>query len=327
VADGPGWFTDPSGKINTFRWWDGQAWTRWLSADPATPDPGLVPAGPSTSSGHMRVAPDEATAFPPPDPGLVPAGPSTSSGHMRVAPDEATAHPPPDPADRVVGLPAAAAIIVSGILLAIIAVGAIISLTQDRPLSGPAVPPPPRSEAALAVRYDDASRAATVEELKVVLPSAPFACGSPQELAGLFDSAVSCGVTVHADYGKDKSDWGASAGIGLLEAERDSELALRELLASAASDVLKRNYEVDDITIKKAKNRPSAVAPAGRARVVTAELHVSYPGLPTEYDAMRVTVVRLAAGRHVVWWGLVPEDSPEAVRSAVAASAASLTAR
>lgn len=91
--------------------------------------------------------------------------------------------------------------------------------------------------------------------------------------------------------------------------------------------MLERNYEVDDITVRKAKNRPSDVAPEGRARVVTAGLQVSYPGLPTDYDAMRLTIVRLAGGRHVVWWGLVPDDSPEAVRSAVAASAESLTAR
>ncbi len=98
-------------------------------------------------------------------------------------------------------------------------------------------------------------------------------------------------------------------------------------MAAAASDVLKRNYEVDDITIEKAKNRPSKVAPDGRARYVTAELHVSYPGLPTDYDDMRVTIVRLAGGRHVVWWGLLPDDSPEPVRSAVAASARSLSER
>jgi hypothetical protein len=42
---------------------------------------------------------------------------------------------------------------------------------------------------------------------------------------------------------------------------------------------------------------------------------------------MRVTIVRLAGGRHVVWWGLVPDDSPEPVRSAVAASARSLSER
>jgi hypothetical protein len=30
-----GWFADPGGKVNTFRWWDGEAWTRWLSADPS----------------------------------------------------------------------------------------------------------------------------------------------------------------------------------------------------------------------------------------------------------------------------------------------------
>jgi hypothetical protein len=207
----------------------------------------------------------------------------------------------PDPADRVVGLPAASAIIVGGLLVAIIAVGAIISLTRDRPLTGPAVAPPPRSETPLAVSYEAATRTTTVEELQVVLPAAPFTCGSPQEVAGLFDSGVTCGVTVHADYDEDGSDWGASAGIGLLEAERDSEPDLRELLASAASDVLERNYEVDDIPVRKAKNRPSDVAPEGRARVVTAGLQVSYPGLPTDYDAMRLTIVRLAGGRHVVW--------------------------
>jgi hypothetical protein len=332
VADGPGWFADPSGKIDTFRWWDGRAWTRWLSADPAAADPGPVPTGPSTGSGRMlQAAPATATAtldVPPPDDAAAHPAPdrATDGRRMLVEPAEAPV-PPPDPADHVVGLPAAAAIIVGGVLLAIIAVGAIISLTRDRPLTGPALAPPPPTEAPLAVSYDEATRAVAVEELEAVLPSAPFTCGSPQEMTGLFDSAVNCGVLVHKDYDEDKHDWGASAGIGLLEAERDSQRDLRELLASAASDVLERNYEVDDITVEKAKNRLSDVAPDGRARYVTAELHVSYKGLPTEYDAMRVTLVRLAGGRHVVWWGLVPNDSPEAVRSAVAASAESLSAR
>jgi hypothetical protein len=313
VADGAGWFADPSGKINTFRWWDGQAWTRWLSADPTAADPGPVAdPGVPTSPAPDFPPPDEATAYAPPD--AVKAGPAALA--------------PPDPGDRMVGLPAAAAVLVGGVLLAIIAVGAIISLTADRPLTGPAVAPPPPTETPLAVTYNAGTRTGSVEELKVALPAAPFSCASsPTEIPGLFASAVSCDVAVHPDYDKEKNDWGASVGLGLLEPERDTERDLRQLLASTASAVLARNYEVDDLTVKRAKNRTSDVASAGRARVVTAELHVSNPGLPTKYDAMRVVIVRLESGRHVAWWGLVPDDSPEEVRMAVAASAESITAR
>jgi Protein of unknown function (DUF2510) len=148
VADGSGWFADPSGKINTFRWWDGQRWTRWLSADAAAPDPGPVPR----RAAHRQTA---VTAEPPP------------SAEARLA-EPTDAQPPPqsfaspDPADRVVGLPAAAAIIVGGILLAIIAVGAIISLTADRrppaDRTGRRSAATRRRAAAADLRRDDAHR-------------------------------------------------------------------------------------------------------------------------------------------------------------------------
>ena len=299
MAVGAGWFADPSGKINTFRWWDGRTWTRWLSADPAAPDPGPVPAGPPTNSGGMLAESVEAP------------------------------YPPPDPADRVVGLRAAAAILIGGVLLAIIAVGAIISLTADRPLTGPAVAPPPPTVGPLAVAYDPVTRFASLQELKVVLPAAPFTCPTrPEKSEGLFASALQCGATVHEDYNAAKNDWGASSGVGLLEKGRETETDLRKLLASTASTLLARNYEVEDITIKKATNREFAdVAPAGQARIVTAEIHVSYKGLPTKFDALQVTIFRLESGRHVVWWGFRPNDSPDALTLALRESYATLNAR
>lgn len=302
VSDGAGWFADPSGKINTFRWWDGAAWTRWLSADPAAPDPGAV------------------LVAEPPAPAPLPADSAPS--------DDTTAYAPPDPADRVVRLPAAAAVIVGGVLLAIIAVGAIISLTADRPLTGPAVAPPPPTEAPPAVLFDPASRAVTADELKVVLPVSPFTCDPrPRDVPSLFTSALSCSALVHADY-DDKNDWTATTGVGVLDEDVRSAKDLREMAARTGSGLLRRNYTVEDVTIKKVKNAPFPdVAPDGRARRVTAELHVSYPDLPSDYDRMTVAVFELESGEHVAWWALEPDDSPRAVTEALEASAATVTAR
>jgi hypothetical protein len=313
VADGAGWFADPSGKLNTFRWWDGQAWTRWLSADPAAPDPGPVPSRATASSGPLHTEPAEprrATVDVPP-------------------PEQGTAYAPPDPADRVVRLPAAAAIIVGGVLLAIIAVGAIISVTADRPLTGPAVPPPPPTEAPLTLTYDSVSRAVSAEELKVVLPASPFTCDAGLRIVpDLFTSALSCTAAVHTDYDEKKSDWAANSGVGVLDEQVRSVKDLREMAAQTASGLITRNYTVEDVTIKKVKNVPFPdVAPEGKARVVRAELHVSYPDLPSAYDRMSVAVFELESGEHVAWWALEPNDSPKAVAAALEASAATVTAR
>lgn len=299
MAEAAGWYADPAGAADTFRWWDGGAWTRWLSAD-------ATAAGPSTGSGRMLAEPVEA----------------------RVNEAGSTAYGPPDPGEPLVRLPAVAAILVGAVLLALVAVGAVITLTADRPLTGPAVAPPPRTQPPLAVSYDTATRAATIEELRVVLPAEPFTCDdSPRQLPSVFDSAVTCVATVHDDY-DDERDWSASTGIGLLPEQPATGAELRDRLATAAGAVLRNYYDLDDVTLKTVLNRPFPdVAPPGRARVVTGELHVAYQGLPTEFDTMRIAIVHLASGRYAVWWGLLPEDSPAPVRRALDAAAGSLTAR
>jgi hypothetical protein len=55
----PGWYPDPAGTPNTFRYWDGQSWSETTTTDPGAPPPGAAPPPP-----------------PPPPPGG-PGGPTT----------------------------------------------------------------------------------------------------------------------------------------------------------------------------------------------------------------------------------------------------------
>ena len=188
-----GWFADPGGKVNTFRWWDGNAWTRRLSADPTVPDPGPPP----------DIQPDP-PSFPPPRPAAEPVAPADQALDL----DALT---PPNPADRVVRLPAAAAIVVTVVLLTVIGVGAIVSITADRPLTGPAVDPPPPTQAPAEIPYDPTTRNVSFEELMFIAPAAPFTCDRmPHEVRGTFTSAFTCQALVHRNYDKTNSSWTAS---------------------------------------------------------------------------------------------------------------------
>lgn len=56
MTDKPaGWYTDPSGMPNMFRWWDGRQWTTTLTSDPGSPAPvspsPVTPPGESGSGG------------------------------------------------------------------------------------------------------------------------------------------------------------------------------------------------------------------------------------------------------------------------------------
>lgn len=48
MSPGPGWYPDPGGETNLYRYWDGSSWSLVTSANPASPAPGttLVPHAP-----------------------------------------------------------------------------------------------------------------------------------------------------------------------------------------------------------------------------------------------------------------------------------------
>jgi hypothetical protein len=299
-----GWFADPGGKVNTFRWWDGEAWTRWLSADPSAPDPGPEPQ-------PIETTPKPAVADP------VPADPL-----------DLAALPPPDPADRVVRLPAAVAIVVAVVLLTVIAVGAIVSITADRPLTGPAVNPPPPTQVPAEIAYDPATRKVSFEEMQFIAPAAPFSCDpKARQVPNAFASAFTCTALVHRNYDKKNSNWSAVVSLGHLDDRLRAGGDLTSIARSTFGAIVGRNYPAK-VTIKKAKSNPLVgVAPDGKAVLVSAELHVSVRNLPTRYDRLALAVVELKSGEHVAWYSLQPDDSPKDVVRARLNSSRTVTAR
>jgi hypothetical protein len=296
-----GWFADPGGKVNTYRWWNGEAWTRWLSADPGALDPGAEPGlQPATST-----APD-----------------SPPSGSAEAATPRA-------PGDRAVRLPTAAAIVAGALLLMVVAVGATVSFTADRPLTGPPAAPPPPTPFSAKIGYDPVSRKVSFEEMQFVAPGRPFTCDTkPAEVAGIFTSAFGCFAVVHRNYDKSGSNWATAVAMGALDEPLQAGGDVGTIASRTFNKLLPPNYGTTTYRVQKRKIQPlTDIAPAGRAVQLSAEVHVSKAGLASTYDRVVLIVVRLESGRHVAWYALRANDSPRDVVAAFEASAGTITAR
>jgi hypothetical protein len=298
-----GWFADPGGKVNTFRWWDGTAWTRWLSADPTASGPGVESSPPEPQSTPAVVDP------------------------VRAGTLDLADLPPPDPADRVVRLPAAAAIVVAVLLLTVVAVGAIVSLTADRPLTGPPVDPPPPTQAPSTMSYDPGTRKVSFEEMQFIAPSSPFVCAEPRKESGTFTWEFGCTADVHRNYQKNAS-WVTAEGMGSLDDRLQASGDLATIASRTFAALLAPNYSSVKASVKKRKiQRLTGVAPEGRAVLLSANVHFSKPGLATKYDRVVLVVVKLQSGQHMAWYAMRANDSPKDVAKALEDSTKTVTAR
>ncbi len=153
---GAGWYADPGGKARVFRWWDGTGWTRWLSRDPSPPDPAppAEPAVPGTAD------------FPPPvgEPVEAPARPRMIAGGILAA-----------------------------VLLAVMAGGAVVSLTEDRMPTGPAVAPADAAPPPALIDYNPQTGRVSAEEMSYTVPGRPYRCdAAAAERQPTFRSVHSC---------------------------------------------------------------------------------------------------------------------------------------
>ena len=297
----PGWYADPAGRAEAFRWWDGTAWTRWLSRDRQAAEPVANSAEPA------QTAESDPTA-----------------GSSPIAAGQ------PGPVEPAVRAPLAVAILIGAVLLAFVAVGAVVALSTERLPSGPPVAPPavvppiPKTP----VTVDAGTRKASAQEFRAVLPGAPFICDPPKELAGLFGSAVGCSAVVHRDYNDTGDDWYSSQVFGILDQNLvepgDPAATADELVRGIATAY----YANERVTVKKRSlKRLVDIAPDGKAVLLTMQFHYSVKGLDSRYDRIVIGLFQLADGEFGTWLASNPNDAPDKLGKVLDASAATVRAR
>jgi hypothetical protein len=133
---------------------------------------------------------------------------------------------------------------------------------------------------------------------------------------------------VHRNYDKKNSNWVSAVSMGHLDDRLQASGDLANVASQTFAEILFQNYAKTKATVKNRKSEKlTGVAPDGKGLLLSAEMHLSMPGLPTAYDRVVLALVELKSGQHVAWYALRADDSPKDVANALEDSADTVTAR
>lgn len=301
-----GWFPDPAGRDDRFRWWDGTAWTRFLAADPALPDPALPdPALPDPK-------------LPDPEPETLHTPPAGAAGPTR--------RPRPMPPGYEFGRPVRRgprSLVVPIVIAVAVGALAVVIAVQARSQSADLLaPPPPVSTVAqrVTLSYDETSGVVTMPSLKVTVPQAPFTAErSDFDIFGIFSDSVTADTVVQ-HYGKDnKQSWIAVVDTGVVEdklvgkdPQTTAENAFDAVVKTAFGPGVKATV----------KNRHSAALAdmPDKVWIVNGDVHYHVKGVRSTYDRVNLMAIDVGSGHYVGWLSDRPNASAPAVKQAIDAS-------
>lgn len=228
------------------------------------------------------------------------------------------------PADRSVAVPVAVGVVVAALVGVLVLVGFVVSVTGERLPTGPALPPP--EPVAPTVTFESASGSARFQEASVSLPVDAYRCPSaPAAALPVFESAVICTATVHADY-RGTEDWSATVGFGSVPADlaRPAGRPTAKATAEALFRVLRtESFDGEPTTVA---DRLSETVQLGGRDVVGVSGRVEYEiaGLPSRYDRLLVVVLPLSDGSFAAYVSSRPDDTPDTTTERLNASIDSL---
>ena len=219
--------------------------------------------------------------------------------------------------------------VLAAALLAVIAGGAVVSLTEDRMPRGPGIAPADAAPATALIDYDPQSGLVSVEELSYTVPGEPFSCDAvAEERLPAFRSSHSCFAFVHENYDSSGLDWVSTANLGVL----DDRVSTPGNLERTADDtfesiLLNHDYLGTKITVRKRQEQSLDLGVPGRSRLISADLHYSIKDVPSRYDRIVVAVTQLESGAYAAWYATRPNDASKSVIDALNNSASTLRAR
>jgi hypothetical protein len=293
TAPRPGWYPDPAGSDELFRWWDGREWTDSVS-----------------DSGHdwPPAAPTPATSQPWATAPTPVAGAATSTVRRWL-------------------------LLTCGFTVFVVAgmgVGLMIwrdpdlSTAADR--SGPsasdqAIAGPPSAPVG---RLDKATGIATLGRASLTLPGAPFKPqDDPIQVDGVFDALFVADAEVHEDY-DGRHSWSAAVGLAHLSPELTSSANLDQVGSRALHQLSRKFFGGHPTSLRHVSSAEHSVDGHPGA-LFTAEVHYAVPRLPSRYDHVSALVVRLDDGSLVIAASSVPNDAEPELVSLAATSLRSLT--
>lgn len=271
AAPRPGWYPDPAGTPDLYRWWDGGDWTEAISESPRAPSPRTQhPADPADD--------------------LRPRRPS----RFRA----------------VVALVVCLALFLSATVGLGLAIWQDPP-TAKRSLgarAGAAVSPGLLADRGAAVgRLDQRTRQATVGAGSMTLPDLPYQpAAEPLQVPGLLEVSFSASAPVHEGYDGHRS-WSAAVLLGRLAGTGD-EAQLEDHAVAAVRKLSTTFFRSAPTRLAEVSVAEHSVDGNSGVRV-TAEVHYDIEGLPSRYDRVTAVVVGLDDGSMLVAVSAVPDDA------------------
>lgn len=209
--------------------------------------------------------------------------------------------------DRGVAVPAAVGVVVAAVVAVLVVVGLVVSLTEDRLPTGPALPPPEAPVA--AVSFDASNRQVHFAGVTARMPGDPYSCpGRPEAVPPLLTSGILCGAPIHRDY-DGTSDWSATAGFGSVA----DDLAGATAAATAKSffDTFRTVGFDSRKTTLTAQETDQVELDGHQVALISGNVGYEVPGVPSTYDRLLVIALPLDDGGYAVYFSSRPNDTPQ----------------
>lgn len=289
VAPRPGWYPDPAGATDLYRWWDGHQWAEVTSDSVQAPPPISVPAEPA----HQGFT-SSRTASP-----------------LRVA----------------TALSLGFALFISASIgLGMVIWRDRSSTSADRVSSGSAGRPSAGGVSSDPVGYlDEGTRTATIGAASLTMPGEPYVLSpDPMAIRGVLDLVFWASAPIHPRYDGQRN-WSSGVLLGRIsessshgDLETEGRLALHRLSTAI----------FDEHPTQLTKLSSDAQTLGGRpAMLFSAQVHYRVDRLPSRYDTVTALVVRLDDGSLIMAASSVPNDANSDVARQAAEALQTLTIR
>lgn len=288
AAPRPGWYPDPAGTPELYRWWDGGDWTEAISESPRAPSP---------RTQHLTALADD----------LRPRRPSRFRS--------------------VVALVICLALFLSatvGLGLAIWQDPPAVKRSLGARAGAAASPGVLPDSGSAAGRLDERTRQASVGPASMTLPDRPYQLSAdPMQVPGLLEDCFLASAPVHEGYDGHRS-WSAAVLLARLAGTAGDEEELEEHAVAAVQKLSTTFFRSEPTRLRGVSVADHSVDGNPGVRV-TAQVHYDIDGLPSRYDQITAVVVGLDDGTMLVAVSAVPDDADARLSAQATAAVETLT--